>query len=440
MLKKILLTIVAAISLGYNLYASNQYHKYGEWNPGGHGVSDVGGFIDDNSLLGGANGAQYIFFREGNTGYIYEVNVTGDPNAHPDVNGHSIAPRIFRYINHFPVTHSYTTGGEFYIDNTGIYYGSGRGVKKWDFNLTSQPDAATHGMDDSDTLAKNTTTGEWWTATWNRNVYKYKNATHTWEYQFTHPDLAGSHHDGMEIVNNQLFISDMTSDKVIVYDINKTTGIVDDPTSYQEYSYTAAPDVEGMGFGPNQHFWMASGWSGTVYEIGNGSLKPTCSQTFHYGTNWKMYRSNCDNITVPGFEDAVMVTENNGQLKFATADVGATNWLQNHGYTVVPQLTLNSGDAFFTLGKYNTINKTVDNGELSNTFANLHNNVYSLIGFSLAIDLNSKFETYPVKSISYYINGQWKTWTPTNPNVNNNIPAGQGIYVLPNGDFGILVN
>jgi len=437
MLKKITLTIVATILLNYNLYA-DQYYKYGEWSPDGHGVSDVGGFIDNKGLLSDkkSKGDEYIFFREGDIGYIYKVNVNGDPNAHPDLNGQSIAPRTFTYINQFPVTHSYATGGEFYIDDTGIYYGSGRGIKKWDFNLTSQPDVAVYGIE-SDTLARNTTTGEWWTATWDRKVYKYNDTNKTWEYQFTYPNLAGWHHDGMEIVNNQLFMSDMTSDKIIVYDINHTTGVVDDPTSYKEYSYTAAPDVEGMGFGPNQHFWIASGWGGTVYEIGNGDLKPTCSQTFHYGTHWNIYRSNCDNITVPGFDDTIMVTEKNGQLKFATADVGATNWLQAHGYTVVPKLKLSSGEAFFTLGKYNTINKTIDNGELTNTFANLHNNVYSLIGFSLAIDLYDKFGNQPVENIYYYSNDTWHVWTPADGS--QIIPAGQGFYILPNADFSILI-
>ena len=444
MLKKIVLTILALIAFGQTLNADD-YYKYGEWNPDGHGVSDVGGFIDNTGLLGGNNGDEYIFFRENNIGYIYRVTVAGDANKHPDNPNDmgSVATRTFTYVNQFPVTHSSATQGEFYIDTTGIYYGSGKGVKKWDFNLTSQPDVANNGIY-SDTLARNTTTGEWWTATGSRNVYKYDNNTSTWNFQFTYPNLAGSHHDGMEIINNQLFISDMTSDKIIVYDINTTTGIVDDTSSYQEYSYSASPDVEGMGFGPNQHFWMASGWNGPLYEIGNGGIKPTCSQTYHYGTKWQIYRSNCDNITVPGFDDTLMVVleedDEQLQLKFVTADAGASSWLQSHGYNVVPQVTLSSGEAFLTLGKIDTIHKTVSNGELSNSYVNFQDSVYRLVGFSLATNLNIKFAGQPIESISYYINGGWKTWNPSNPNINNAIPAGQGIYVLPNGDFGMTIN
>jgi hypothetical protein len=445
MLKKILLTVVTIVALGQSLYAVDDYYKYGEWNPGGHGVSDVGGFVDNYTppLLGGLPGDEYIIFRENNTAYIYKVDVAGDSNTHPDNPNNTgvIAPRIFTYIAEFPITVDYATGGEFYIDDTGIYYGSVSGIKKWDFNFVPQPDVATVGL--GQTLARNADTGEWWSATSNRRVYKYNNATGAWDYQFTYPSLAGSHHDGMEIItdpvahNSQLFISDMTSDKIIVYEINGITGVVDDPTSYNTYSYTSAPDVEGMGYGPNNHFWMASGWGGTVYEIGDGGIRPTCSQTYHYGTEWTMYRSNCDDITVPGYDDTIMVGLVGGQLQYATADVGAIAWLQSHGHTVVPQLTLSSGQAFFTLGKYNTIDKTVGNGEVTSRFVNFKNGEYEFIGFSLPVDLYAKFGTQPVNAV-YYYSGGWHTWTPADGS--HIVPAGIGLYVLPNGDFGITVN
>ena len=438
MLKKILITVVAIITLGQNLFASTEYYKYGEWTPDGHGASDIGGFIDNNGLLGGNKGDEYVFFRENNIGYIYKVEVAGDPNMHPDnpeATG-PIAPRTFTYINQFPVSHSYATGGEFYIDDTGIYYGSGRGIKKWDFNLTSQPDEITSSLS-SDTLARNTTTGEWWTATSGRQVYKYNNATNNWEYQFTYPSLAGSHHDGMEIVNNQLFLSDMTSDKIIRYDINATTGIVDDTTSYKEYTYTAAPDVEGMGFGPNKHFWIASGWGGTLYEVGGG-LKATCSQTFHFNKRWDMQTSQCDDINVPGFDDTLMLTvTDNQELKFITADAGTIAWLASLGITADSNVTLKAGQGFWTYGKFDGIDKTVGNGKLKNNFVSFKNNVYTFAGFSLATDLNSKFGTQPVEKIYYYNGGTWHTWTPADGS--QMVPAGQGLYVLPNGDFSILV-
>ena len=188
MLKKLLISILAIVALGQSLNAG-VYYNYadavgGGWKPDGHGASDVGGFIDTNGLLGGADGDEYVFFRENNIGYIYKVQVNGDPNMHPDNSDAigSIAPRTFTYINQFPVNQSYATGGEFYIDNTGIYYGSGKGIKKWDFNLTPQPDVLPYSFS-SDTLARNTTTGDWWTAQSNRKVYKYNGTS--WEYQFT---------------------------------------------------------------------------------------------------------------------------------------------------------------------------------------------------------------------------------------------------------------
>ena len=440
MLKKLLISIVAIVVLGQNLYSSNEYYKYGAWTPDGHGASDIGGFIDKNGLLGGTNGDQYIFFRENNIGYIYKVEVNGDPNMHPDNPDATgpIAPRTFTYINQFPVNHSYATGGEFYIDNTGIYYGSGRGIKKWDFNLVSQPDEISSNLT-SDTLAKNITTGEWWTATSNRGIYKYNNTTHTWESQFTYPSLAGSHHDGLEIINNQLFISDMTSDKIIVYDINTTTGVVDDTSSYKEYTYTSGPDVEGMGFGPNKHFWIASGWGGTLYEVGGG-IEVTCSQTFHFNKRWDMQRSECDDINIPGFDDALMLKINDmGQLIWVTADAGTIAWLFNdYGIIAESSMILKSGEGFWTYGKVDGIDKTVANGKLQNNFMSFEDTIYTFAGFSSAIDLNAKFGTKPVELVYYYTGGVWHTWRPANGS--KTVTAGQGLYVLPNGDFSMSTN
>ena len=92
----------------------------------------------------------------------------------------------------------------------------------------------------------------------------------------THPDLVGGHHDGMEIIGDSLFISDMTSDTIIQYRLNAAGDVIDPPgTPYNTFIYTtpAYRNVEGMGYGPNKHIWI-SGWNSyTIYEIGGGRLQ-----------------------------------------------------------------------------------------------------------------------------------------------------------------------
>jgi len=428
MLKKLLISTVAIMALSQNINADD-YNLYGEWSPDNlYSYYDATGFIDNTGLLGGKKGDQYIFFNSGGTGYIYKVEVNGDPNAYPNV-----ADRNFTFISSHPLPSS---GGsdEFYVDTTGIYFGSGKGIKRWDFDWSNETDVLGFGLY-SQTLARNTTTGEWWTATGNRDVYKYNNVTNTWDFQFTYPNLAGSHHDGMEIINNKLYLSDMTSDKIIVYDLN-STGSVEDTSNYTIYDYSANPVVEGMGFGPNQHFWIGGG--NTIYEIGDGVLVPSCTQTFHYNERWDMQTSKCDDMTVPGFDDTLIMKITNGQMEFATADLGTIAWLNRLGFTAKSSLTLKAGEGFWTYGKFDGIEKTINNGKLRNNFVDFKNGVYTFVGFSSAINLNSKFAGKPVEAVYYYVNNKWNTWHPEDGDLT--VLGGQGLYVLANGDFSLLVN
>ncbi len=442
MLKKLIMSTVAIVALSQSVSADD-YHLYGEWTPDNLGnYFGIAGFVDKKGLLGGEKGDEYIFFTAGaggdysSKGYIYRVEVNGDPNSHPDVNGQPIAKRTFTFVSEHQLSNGRGHEGAFYIDDTGIYYGSGIDIKRWDFDWSNENDVITTGIN-TNSLARNSTTGEWWTATrWGREVYKYNNTTKKWEYQFTYPSLSGNHHDGMEIVNNKLYISDMTSHKIIKYDLN-ATGSVEDTSKYKIYSYSASSYLEGMGYGPNKHFWIAGYRPSEIYEIGDGNLVPNCTQKFNYSTNWTMQRSNCDNMKVPGFDDTIMAKIDGDKLQFATADAGAKAWLESLdcNVTVLDELTLNTGDGFWTIGKTN-INKTISSGKSRNNFVNLKDGVYTFIGFNVSIDLNAKFGTKPVEAI-YYYDGSWKLWTPTDGS--QTVKAGQGLYVLPNADFGILV-
>ena len=440
MLKKIVISVVALLSLGQNVYADDDYHLYGTWNIGGHYyIYDIGGYIDTNGHLG-AKGAEYIIFNDRGIGYIYRVEVNGNPNSHPDGDGNPVATRTFTLVSQSPSGALHSSGhvDEFYIDDSGIYFGSGDMIKHWDFNWGNESTVLTSNLN-TETLARNRVTDEWWTSTRDREVYKYDNSNKNWVYQFTYPSLSGDHHDGMEIVNSKLYLSDMTSDKIITYDLN-SAGNVKDTTQYTIASYSASPDVEGMGYGPNQHFWMSNDGD-VAYEVGGGTgaLIPLCTQTYKFNEKWEMQTSQCDDINVPGFDDTLMVKmDSSGDFHYVTADQGTIDWLETCGRTVESHMILHKGEGFWTYGKFDGITKTVNNGKLQNSYITFKDGVYSFVGFSSDINLKDKFGTKPIEEIFYYSNEDWKSWTPTDGN--QNIPVGQGIYIFPNGNFSMLIN
>jgi len=432
MLKKILLSTIVATAFVSSVVAVDDYHNYGEWNiDGKYSIYDIAGYVDTKNLLGGEAGDEYVIFNDSKTGYIYKVTVEGDPNAHPDApNGQPIAKRTFTLVSQSPTDDlpSWGGAGGFYVDDTGIYFGSAySGIYRWDMNWTNKTkevNASTSIY--SETLARNITTGEWWTADRSRQVYKYNNTTHVWDHQFNYPDLGGSHHDGMVIVNDKLYLSDMTTDKIIAYDLNGTGYVI--PDSNVTYTYTATANVEGMGFGPNQHFWFSAG---TAYEVGDGKLVPSCSQTFNYTTTWSMTTSECDEIHVPGIDDAVLVILNpEGDLTFSTADAGAKAWLEALGFTVVEDVVLETGQGFWTFGK-STLSQTINNGKSRNNFISLIKDEYTFLGSKNGGDLNKLFAGKPVTEIRFYDGMKWNLWTTGS----RNIVPGQGLYVLPSEDF-----
>lgn len=244
---------------------ADDYYCYGDWNLGASGndyLTGINGYIDTNGSIEGIPGAEYIFFTSGpsyqghHTAYVYRVDTAGDPNMHPsnpEATG-PVAPRTFTLVStHYMGYYASGHDNAFYIDATGIYYGAanngrygvpgwgammGGGIFHWDFNWNLLgcvvPTSAPGG---TQTLARNPSTGDWWVGTGNRRLYKWDGSS--WVYQFTHPNLAGSHHDGMEIIGNSLFISDMTSDVIIQYRLDVVGNVIDPPaTPYNTFSYT----------------------------------------------------------------------------------------------------------------------------------------------------------------------------------------------------------
>ena len=134
-----------------------------------------------------------VVFRNKSTAYIYKVDTAGDPNMHPDnpeATG-PIADRVFTLVS----THSmgtYASGHDnaFYVDDTGIYYGTapgwgavmGGGIFRWNFDWTGRicvvPTPAPSG---TQTLARNPDNGDWWVGTANRQLYRWGGVS--WVYQ-----------------------------------------------------------------------------------------------------------------------------------------------------------------------------------------------------------------------------------------------------------------
>jgi hypothetical protein len=302
-------SIIVAFMAATPLFAADSFYLYWEWNPGlaGAVITGVNGWVDTSGVIEGIPNAEYLFFESGagycgsHTAYIYRVSTAGDPDQYPGNPGHDgpVETRTFTFVSSHPLG-TYSSGHDngFYVDRTGIYYGAsdnprdgcngwttvaGGAIQHWDFNWNligcSVSTAAPTGVwrHQSQTLARNPKTGQWWVGLADRQIYRWGGSS--WDVQGTYPNLGGDHHDGMVIINNSLFISDMTSDTIIQYRLDPNTGdlidhITSDPNSpYKKFSYSAGPDVEGMGFGPNRHIWIAGYNSKTIYEIGGGELQ-----------------------------------------------------------------------------------------------------------------------------------------------------------------------
>lgn len=283
--------------------SSDDFYMYGDWNLGASGndfLTGVNGYVDTNGITSwGDAGDEYVIFTGSSasycgahTAYIYKVDTAGDPNMHPsnpDAMG-PIATRTFTLVSTHPMgTYSSGHDNAFYVDDTGIYYGTannpyysnpgwgtvkGGGIFRWNFDWTGETCVlSTPAPAGTQTLARNPDTGDWWVGTGVRALYKWDGSS--WVYQFTHPDLGGNHHDGMEIIGSSLFCSDMTSDVIIQYHLDVAGDVINPSSPDNTFSYTTPiyRNVEGLGYGPNKHIWISS-WNGyTIYEIGGGPLQ-----------------------------------------------------------------------------------------------------------------------------------------------------------------------
>jgi hypothetical protein len=109
-----------------------------------------------------------------------------------------------------------------------------------------------------------------------RRVYSFCPTQQEWMAEFEYPVLAGAgtHPDGLEVVVapatgvQYVYVSDMTSDFLGQYRRDNNGGWIQE--NMFKCNDATGTNVEGMGFGALNHFWITYGT--TLYEIGGGDL------------------------------------------------------------------------------------------------------------------------------------------------------------------------
>ncbi len=264
----------------------------------------VGGYVEDLGVpeIWGDE-LQYVYFVSDTVACKYRVWVTNhggpdDPTpTHIEIRQHPdhpdprfvgpVEPRHFEYVSHADLT-GYASNGhtqEFHVDSSGIYLGAfhrllgDRGIMKWGHNWTYMGQIGPSAPTRTESLAYNPAERTWYAGGRDRTVYELADTDgngdfmdESWRAIFTYPTYAGDHHDGMEYVGGALWISDMMSDVLgkWKYDADADTWL-----EVGRYTYSESAHVEGMGFGPCDHFWVGSGMGRAfLYELGDVSAIP----------------------------------------------------------------------------------------------------------------------------------------------------------------------
>ena len=216
-----------------------------------------------------------------------DVDNKAEPNQHPDnpTNPGPIETRTLKYLKTYTnVTLGQASVAEIFAAKDRVYFlrrdsTSSSNQNIYEFILaTGQTNLVIKGNVPISCIGYDDKSKQWYGAynSATRVVYNYWPNGGGWAAQFWYPDLAGSHLDGIEVVQDPktqtpyIYVSDMTSDFLAQYYLDKTTGQWVQKNVF-EYKETKNQYVEGMGFGPLYHFWATSGTA--LYEVGGGDLQ-----------------------------------------------------------------------------------------------------------------------------------------------------------------------
>lgn len=288
-MKKLLTLLAAAmLMLGVSGYASaGEYYMYANFNSldGFQGGYDVDGYGD------------YLYVnRNGSTIDRYTVTTapdtaTQDVDTHPDNIGpdgtsgtadDNQGPMLARTLTHDTSYYVPAIGGasvsEIYATAGGLYFLDDQSdVSYYDFGTSVTTQITADSSVNLSQLARSAD-DTWYASNEQNDVYRYDSGT--WTHIIDHVlSPGGGHLDGLEIVSldvtddgidnaeEWIFVADMTSDYMKRYSL--------DGTFQETYTYNdpSSMYLEGMGFGPNNHFWATG--PGTLYEIGGGAFTGT---------------------------------------------------------------------------------------------------------------------------------------------------------------------
>ena len=312
----------------------DDYYLYSRFYPEAENLAGVGGWIEDYgdpNIWG--DEIQYLYCLSDMTGYKIKVWLTDYEDDHPGedtlspgwIEPHQypdnpdapgpVEPRHFEIVSHVYLSYNgidYTMGAgwhsdEFHVDERGIFLGAWPyGIFRWDHDwndpdgdgeMNYPPEQIAYppeipedpNMGRTESLAYNPDDNIWYAGArclgWEyRDIYQLVDTnqdgsfldeqwTIAFSYPTLNPDNPGEHHDGMDYAAGCLWISDMYSDRIAQYEC--VEGIWVEKNILE---YTAAAFVEGMGFGPNDHFWASSlrytyGQEPHIYEFGGGVLQ-----------------------------------------------------------------------------------------------------------------------------------------------------------------------
>ncbi|MBI4701094.1 MAG: hypothetical protein HY744_08040, partial [Deltaproteobacteria bacterium] len=235
----------------------------------------------------------YIYVnRDGERLDVYTVELLdsdGDgklePNQHPD-NPEAPGPieqRVLTYIKTYDIPElGPVNASELYAASDRIYF------LNWDVpgaifehvfatGVTTKIIDAPPPGDRFPVMGFDPVEGRWYTGVhYERTVFSYHAPSKTWVAEFKYPDLAGDHMDGMEVITDPntgtsyVYVSDMTSDFLGQY--RRAQGGNWVQVNLFEYAGASGEMVEGMGFGPFNHFWASGYPEHSLFEIGGGDL------------------------------------------------------------------------------------------------------------------------------------------------------------------------
>ena len=234
---------------------------------------------------------EYLYVNNNKALDVYKVTLMdsdGDeklePNQHPDNKDKPgpIEQRTLKFIKTYTnVTLGQPSVAEIFAAKDKVYFlrkeGSNDNIYEFIF-ATGQTNLVIKGNAPISCIGYDEIKNQWYGAynSATRVVYNFWPNGGGWAAQFWYPNLAGSHLDGIEVVQDPktktpyIYVSDMTSDFLAQYYLDKTTGQWVQKNIF-EYKETKNQYVEGMGFGAFQHFWATSG--SALYEVGGGDLQ-----------------------------------------------------------------------------------------------------------------------------------------------------------------------